>query len=237
MQISANGYMYTQATVVLVAAFIPLAILVAKMIFPILKPPKHRPFVFVLSGILLFLIGILVVYLLSMKLQTGVLNLHSQRYGDIYANSSVEPVKFWLIVIASYAMGVISSAFGLAGFGLCFRKDYLLLDSKENIASRPSMQESKSFADEYRRSRFAFSFASLVVVLLTIFFILNCKSWGWEPSIFPIIIADVVIIYLLKVKLWKCPACGFSFEMGTKDPGSMKSSSLDSCPKCSASFK
>ena len=123
MQVTESGYVGSLATIVLAVSFIPLAILAAKIIFPILKPPKHRPFVFFLSGICLFMVGVVIVYSLRTELQTGVLHFTSQRYGDTNANASVEPLKFWFIILSFYIVGVISSGFGLAGFRLCFRKD------------------------------------------------------------------------------------------------------------------
>ena len=122
--------MYTKTIIMLAVAFIPLSLVAARAILPILKPPRHQPLLFVFAGILFFLVGAIVLYSLSMKIQTGVLDLRSHRYGDSYTVSSVQPIKFWFIVIALYAMGVISSAFGLAGISLCFRKEPRLLDQE-----------------------------------------------------------------------------------------------------------
>ena len=111
------------ALTVLALAFIPLSALAAKKIFPFLKPPEHRPFVFFISGLLLFLVGAGIVYLLHEELQSGILDFKSRRYGDIYADALVQPFKYWFIVLFFYATAVITSGTGLAGFGLCFRRD------------------------------------------------------------------------------------------------------------------
>lgn len=102
------------------------------------------------------------------------------------------------------------------------------------------MEENKSYKKEYTLRRLAFSLSCIGIVLIAGFILVNSRSWGWNLSktdIYILAIVSAIIIYFLKVKIWKCPACGHSFSMGTTSPTGIKSSSLDSCPKCSTSFK
>ncbi|MFO3796686.1 MAG: hypothetical protein ACK8QZ_05285 [Anaerolineales bacterium] len=101
------------------------------------------------------------------------------------------------------------------------------------------MEERKSYKFEYRVRTWAFSLSCIAVVLLGGFIAANNRAWGWniENISAYLLTVGAIIIYLLKINVWCCPSCGHSFEMGTTRYNSMKSSSIDYCPKCHASFK
>jgi hypothetical protein len=110
------------AQLLLAIAFIPLAAVAARRIFPTLKPPSHRPVLFFLFGALLLLFGVIGGYALRPFLQSGVVQFTSRRLGDVYANSSQQPLEYWVVILALYGLAILVSAVGLAGLGLSFRK-------------------------------------------------------------------------------------------------------------------
>lgn len=110
------------AELLLAIAFIPLAAVAARRIFPTLKPPSRRPVLFFFLGAVLFLFGILGGYSLRPFLQSGVVQFTSRRLGEVYASSSLKPFEYWLVILALYSLAVFVSSVGLAGLGLSFRK-------------------------------------------------------------------------------------------------------------------
>lgn len=106
----------------LTIAFIPLAVVAASRIFPILKPPSHRPVLFFFIGALLLMFGVLGGYALRAFLQSGVVHFTSRRLGEIYANASQQPIEYWAVVLTLYGVAILVSAVGLAGLGLSLFK-------------------------------------------------------------------------------------------------------------------
>lgn len=100
------------------------------------------------------------------------------------------------------------------------------------------MNELKSYKWAYRRRTWSFSLSCIAVVLLGGVFLAKHRDWGIEINDISVLVVGVVaaLIYLLKRFIWRCPACGHSFEMGGYGQA-MKSSSQDSCPSCSVSFR
>ena len=101
-------------------AFLPLALFAATRIYSVLKPPKHKPLLFFLSGALMLTFGFLVGYALRQNLQSGVIHFTSRYFGEIYASQHNQPLAYWAVALAFYAIGVLLAGFGLAGLGLCF---------------------------------------------------------------------------------------------------------------------
>lgn len=99
------------------------------------------------------------------------------------------------------------------------------------------MDERKTYKWPYRFRTWGFSLCCVFVVLLGGYIAANNRAWGWNIeniSAFLVVIGAVVI-FALKKLIWRCPSCGHSFEMGGTH-SRIKSSNLDSCPKCHASF-
>lgn len=110
------------AELLLTIAFIPLAVVAARRIFPTLKPPSHRPVLFFSVGVFLLLFGVLGGYALRAFLQSGVVLFASRHLGEIRASSSQQPIEFWAVILGLYGVAVLVSAVGLAGLGLSFLK-------------------------------------------------------------------------------------------------------------------
>ncbi|MDT4874680.1 hypothetical protein FQZ97_1099950 [compost metagenome] len=101
------------------------------------------------------------------------------------------------------------------------------------------MSEQKSYKWAYRRRTWSFSLSCIAVVLLGGVFTANHRNWGVQINDAPLLVVGVgaVLIYLLKRLIWRCPACGHSFEMGTTSYQGAKSSRKDNCPSCKVSFR
>lgn len=108
------------AALILAVAFVPLALLVAKRLFSSLKPPRHRPLLFLSGGGVSLLFGLAAGYALHPAIQSGVVHFTSRRFGEIHANSLQQPLGYWTAILALYGIAVFLSGFGLAGIGLCF---------------------------------------------------------------------------------------------------------------------
>ena len=116
--------MGTIATVTFAIAFIPLAVIAAKKIYPMANPPGDRPFLLFLAGMLLFIIGAVIAYSQLTWLDTGILDFKFRRSGRIYADSSVQPIKFWFVVLAFYTSAVLTSGVGFVGIGHSVKRNY-----------------------------------------------------------------------------------------------------------------
>lgn len=106
----------------LTIAFFPLAVVAARLIFPTLKPKRHRPVLFFFLGALVFLFGILGGYALRFFLQSGVVRFTSRRLGEIYANASQQPLEYWVVFLILYGSVIFISGLGLAGLVFPFSK-------------------------------------------------------------------------------------------------------------------
>ena len=111
----------TIPVVTLAVVFVPLALVVARQLLPSLRPPKHRPLLFISGGGLLLMFGLLAIYTLRPAIESGVVHFTSRAFGELNASIAHQPYEYWLIVLLIYACGVFLAGFGLAGFGLCFR--------------------------------------------------------------------------------------------------------------------
>lgn len=100
------------------------------------------------------------------------------------------------------------------------------------------MSEPKSYKWAYRFRTWSFSLSCIAVVILGGLFLAKHRDWGIQVNDTPVLVVGVgtALIYLLKRVIWRCPACGYGFEMGGYGQR-MRSSSLDNCPGCGASFK
>ena len=105
-----------------VVAFLPLAFFAAKGILSLVRTPERPPIVFLLSGLLFFIAGLAIVFSMQTEIRTGVIDFSSHRYGKGRAEALMEPLKFWGSILAFYAIGVMCSAFGLAGLGFYLGK-------------------------------------------------------------------------------------------------------------------
>jgi hypothetical protein len=99
------------------------------------------------------------------------------------------------------------------------------------------MEEAKSYKWPYRARTWSFSLCCVLTVLLGGYIAANNRAWGWniEHISAVLVFAGAIIIYALKTLIWRCPSCGYLFEMGGSRTR-IRTSSLDRCPKCHASF-
>ena len=116
--------MGTIATATFAIAFIPLAVIVAKKIYPRSNPSTDNPFVLFFGGMFLFSIGAVIAYSQLAWLDTGILDFKFRRSGHIYADSSVQPIKFWFVILVFYAGAVLTSDAGFVGIDHCFKRNY-----------------------------------------------------------------------------------------------------------------
>lgn len=107
---------------VLAISFVPLVIVSARRIFPSLRPPRHRPFLFCVGGALMLLFGAMSGLVVCTYLQSGIAHFTSRGFGEIHADSSEQAIEYWAVVLTLYGIAVFLSGFGIAGFSLCFRK-------------------------------------------------------------------------------------------------------------------
>ncbi len=119
-----GGNMGSAAMLVLAVAFAPLAVVSARRIFPSLRPPRHRPFLFCISGALMLLFGAMSGLVTYAYLKSGIVHFTSRLFGEIHADASEQPIEYWAVILALYGIAVFLSGFGLAGFGLCFRESH-----------------------------------------------------------------------------------------------------------------
>lgn len=113
--------MTTFATTAFAIALPPLAFIAAKAIRPTLKPPRYRPFLFVIGGLFFELLALMTGWSLHLVLDRGVVQFRSRLLGAFYADSS-QPAEYWLLVSLIYGMCILFAGLGLAGFSLCFRR-------------------------------------------------------------------------------------------------------------------
>ena len=106
----------------LAIGFLPIALLVARLLIPSLRPPKHRPIFFASAGALLLVFGSLSTYALRSAVASGVVHFSSRRFGEFHANAADQPIEYWAVVLVIYSCGVALAGFGLAGVGLCFKR-------------------------------------------------------------------------------------------------------------------
>jgi hypothetical protein len=108
------------AALILSIAFLPLALVTATLIHPALKPPRHRPFVFILSGTFMLSFGLLIGYTLRKDLTSGIIHLSSRYFGEFYASLHSQPVAYWAMALMLYIVAILFAGLGLAGYRLCF---------------------------------------------------------------------------------------------------------------------
>lgn len=100
------------------------------------------------------------------------------------------------------------------------------------------MENIKPYKWPYRIRKWSFSLSSVLIVLIGGYVAANRRAWGWNVENFGIllVIVGATTIYTLKRLIWRCPACDYHFEMGTAHYSGIRTSNLDRCPKCQASF-
>lgn len=101
-------------------AFLPLTLIAVTRIHRVLKPPRHRPLIFIIGGTFLLSLGLLAGYALWGDLQSGIIHFTARRYGEFYASAYDDPLSYWTLAVVLYFAAILFSGFGLAGFGLCF---------------------------------------------------------------------------------------------------------------------
>ena len=109
------------AALLLTIAFFPFALLAAWHVYPSLKPPKHKPLLFIFGGAFMSLFGLVAGGALRRNLKSGIIDFTSRSFGEIYATSAGEPVMYWTVAIILYSSAVFLTALGLAFFRLAFR--------------------------------------------------------------------------------------------------------------------
>lgn len=77
------------------------------------------------------------------------------------------------------------------------------------------MSEPKSYKWAYRRRTWSFSLSCIAIVLLSGVSLATYRDLGIQLNDISVLVVGVVaaLIYLLKRLIWRCPACGYSFEM------------------------
>ena len=107
---------------ILSIAFLPLALFAATHIHSVLKPPQHRPLLFLFGGALILTFGLFVGDALRHDLQSGTIHFTSRYFGEIYASSHNQPLAYWAVALSLYVIAIFLAGLGLAGFGLCLGK-------------------------------------------------------------------------------------------------------------------
>ena len=113
--------MGTLAAATFAIAFIPLAVVAARKLYPRSNPATDNPLVLLVGGLFLFAIGAVVAYSQLSWLDAGILDFKFRRSGHIYADVATEPVEFWFVILVFYAGAVLTSGAGLVGIGHCFK--------------------------------------------------------------------------------------------------------------------
>ena len=109
------------AAITFAIAFVPLALLVARLLLSKLRPPRYRPFLFVLGSLFYALIALGSGWTLYLALNLPVIQFRSRLFGAFYADSS-QPIEYWSLLLLMYGICVFFAGLSLAGIGLCFRR-------------------------------------------------------------------------------------------------------------------
>ena len=109
------------AAIAFAVAFFPLALLVARIILPKLRPPRYRPFLFVMGSLFYALIALGSGWSLYIALNLSVVQFRSRLFGVFYADSS-QPLEYWSLLLLIYGLCIFFAGLGFAGIALCFRK-------------------------------------------------------------------------------------------------------------------
>ncbi len=108
------------AALILSIMFLPLALLSAARIHPMLKPPKHRPIGFILFGTFSIASGLGTGYALRDDLKSGVIHFTRRFTGEFHADFHSQPLSYWSMALLLYVAAIVLVGFGLAGYALCF---------------------------------------------------------------------------------------------------------------------
>lgn len=86
-----------------------------------LRPPRHRPVAFLFGSLLFMLMAFLFAWAPATAINTGHVHLSHHRSGTIDAWRDIEPMTFWLIIVAEYAIGLLIASYSIAGIALMKR--------------------------------------------------------------------------------------------------------------------
>lgn len=86
-----------------------------------LRPPRHRPVAFLFGSLLFMLMAFLFAWAPATAINTGHVHLSHHRSGTIDAWRDIEPMTFWLIIVAEYASGLLIASYSIAGIALMKR--------------------------------------------------------------------------------------------------------------------
>lgn len=111
--------MKTVITVLLGFVFPLFALLNAKLIFWQMRPPKHKPLVFLLGGSFFLLIGLVSAYLAYSEIQLEV--VHCMLKSCSVYKLADQAFAYWIAIVFWYVFGASFVGLGLAQIRLCFR--------------------------------------------------------------------------------------------------------------------
>ncbi len=86
-----------------------------------LRPPRHRPVAFLFGSLFFMLMAFLCAWMAAAAISTGHVHLSHHRAGTIDVWREIEPVIFWLIIVAAYMLGLLIASYSIAGIALMNR--------------------------------------------------------------------------------------------------------------------
>lgn len=86
-----------------------------------LRPPRHRPVAFLFGSLLFMLMAFLAAWTAATAIHTGHVHLSHHRYGTIDVWREIEPMTYWLIIVAEYLLGLLIASYSMAGIALINR--------------------------------------------------------------------------------------------------------------------
>ncbi|WP_313413632.1 hypothetical protein [Stenotrophomonas sp.] len=86
-----------------------------------LRPPRHRPVAFLFGSLLFVLMAFLCAWMAAAAISTGHVHLSHHRAGTIDVWREIQPVTYWLIIVAAYVLGLLIASYSIAGIALMNR--------------------------------------------------------------------------------------------------------------------
>ena len=86
-----------------------------------LRPPRHRPVAFLFGSLVFLLMAFMFAWLPANAIDTGHIHVSHRRAGTLDAWREIEPISFWLIIVAEYLCGLLIASYAIAGIALMDR--------------------------------------------------------------------------------------------------------------------
>lgn len=95
-------------------AFLPAVGYTSRLLIARMRPPKSRPTTFIFGGILFVSVGLFISYLVVSAAFSGSVPCALKNCGPSFA-MDLQPVAYWVSIVAWYFFAVISFGLGIAG--------------------------------------------------------------------------------------------------------------------------